>query len=169
VGQGGRFPTAGRATTAATPHLWNTSKSRTRQTAICPTHLTDAIERGIGVYYTTLTVGRISFAILEDRKFKSGPAAVLPEMDVRPNRADHVSVPSYDPSMLDVPEATLLGERQLKFVRQWAADWRDCDMKAVLSQTVLAGGAHLHGSRNNRLYATGLERLASVGTKRGAD
>jgi hypothetical protein len=111
------------------------------------------IERGIGVYYTALTVGRVSFAIIEDRKFKSGPEAVLPEMDVRPNRPDHVSVPDYDPSVLDVPEATLLGERQIKFLQHWAADWHDCDMKAVLSQTVLAGGAHLHGSRNNRLYA----------------
>ncbi len=111
------------------------------------------IERGIGVYYTALTVGRVSFAIIEDRKFKSGPEAVLPEMDVRPNRPDHVSVPDYDPRVLDVPEATLLGDRQIKFLQQWAADWHDCDMKAVLSQTVLAGGAHLHGSRNNRLYA----------------
>ncbi|MHC4519713.1 MAG: hypothetical protein ACYTAS_14080, partial [Planctomycetota bacterium] len=32
------------------------------------------IERGIGVYYTNLTVGRISFAIIEDRKFKTGPS-----------------------------------------------------------------------------------------------
>jgi len=111
------------------------------------------IERGIGVYYTALTVGRVSFAIIEDRKFKSGPEAVLPEMSIRPNRPDHVSVPDYDPSILDVPEATLLGDRQIKFLQQWAADWHDCDMKAVLSQTVLAGGAHLHGSRNNRLYA----------------
>ena len=31
------------------------------------------IERGIGVYYTRLRVGGIDFAILEDRKFKSGP------------------------------------------------------------------------------------------------
>jgi hypothetical protein len=111
------------------------------------------IERGIGVYYTALTVGRISFAIVEDRKFKTGPEGVLPDTEWRPNRPDHVSVPGYDPRALDVPEATLLGERQLKFLRHWAADWHDCDMKAVLSQTVFCGGAHLHGSRNNRLYA----------------
>jgi len=111
------------------------------------------IERGIGVYYTALTAGRVSFAIIEDRKFKTGPEAVLPPMGISPNRPDHVSVPDYDPSVLDVPEATLLGERQIKFLQHWAADWHDCDMKAVLSQTVLAGGAHLHGSRNNRLYA----------------
>ena len=109
------------------------------------------IERGIGVYYTCLTIGRVSFAIIEDRKFKTGPASVLPDMGWRPNRPDHVTVAGYDPKALDVPEARLLGRRQLKFLGQWAADWHDCDMKAVLSQTAFAGGAHLHGGRDNRL------------------
>jgi phosphodiesterase/alkaline phosphatase D-like protein len=111
------------------------------------------VERGIGVYYTALTVGRVNFAILEDRKFKTGPGSVLPERGWRPNRPDHVTVPNYDPTALDVPEARLLGERQLNFLRHWAADWHDCDMKAVLSQTLYCGAATLHGSRDNRLYA----------------
>jgi phosphodiesterase/alkaline phosphatase D-like protein len=109
------------------------------------------VERGIGVYYTALTIGRVSFAILEDRKFKTGPSSVLPDRGWRPNRPDHVTVAGYDPKALDVPEARLLGERQLKFLRHWAADWHDCDMKAVLSQTAFCGGAHLHGTRDNRL------------------
>lgn len=109
------------------------------------------VERGIGVYYTDLTIGRVSFAIIEDRKFKTGPAGILPDKGWRPTRPDHVSVPGYDPEALDVPEAKLLGDRQLKFLREWAADWCDCDMKAVLSQTVFAGGAHIHGAINNRL------------------
>ena len=109
------------------------------------------IERGIGVYYTDITIGRVNFAIIEDRKFKTGPAGVLPNMGWRPTRPDHVSKPGYDPAMLDVPEARLLGERQLKFLAHWAADWRDCDMKAVLSQTIFAGGAHIHGKVGNRL------------------
>lgn len=108
------------------------------------------IERGIGVYYTNLTVGRISFAIIEDRKFKTGPAGLIPQMGPRP---DHIAQPDYDPAALDVPEARLLGERQLKFLDTWGQDWHDCDMKAVLSQTIFAGGAHLHGQRGNRLYA----------------
>ena len=108
------------------------------------------IERGIGVYYTFLTVGRVSFAIIEDRKFKSGPKGLVPQQGPRP---DHVTDPNYDPKSLDVPGAILLGERQLKFLREWAADWHGCDMKCVLSQTVFCGGAHLHGSRNNRLLA----------------
>lgn len=109
------------------------------------------IERGIGVYYTDLTVGRISFAIIEDRKFKTGPAGLLPDKGWRPDRPDHILKPGYDPIGLDIPEARLLGERQLKFLRHWAADWQDCDMKAVLSQTIFAGGAHVHGKLGNRL------------------
>jgi phosphodiesterase/alkaline phosphatase D-like protein len=107
------------------------------------------IERGIGVYYTDLTVGRISFAIVEDRKFKTGPKGLVPQMGPRP---DHVATPDYDSQALDIPEARLLGERQLEFLEWWGADWHDCDMKAVLSQTIFAGGAHLHGRRDNRLY-----------------
>jgi len=108
------------------------------------------IQRGIGVYYTSLNWGGISFAILEDRKFKTGPAGVVPKLGPRP---DHVTDPNYDPKDLDVPGAVLLGERQLKFLRDWAADWRGAEMKTVLSQTIFCGGAHLHGSRNNRLLA----------------
>lgn len=106
------------------------------------------VQRGIGVYYTALAWGGISFAILEDRKFKSGPLGLVPQRGPRP---DHVTDPDYDPQALDVPGAELLGTRQLKFLRDWAADWRGCEMKAVLSQTIFCGGAHLHGSRNNRI------------------
>jgi hypothetical protein len=108
------------------------------------------IQRGIGVYYTSLTIGRVSFAIIEDRKFKTGPQGLVPQQGPRP---DHVATPDYDPKKLDVPGAVLLGKRQLEFLRHWAADWHDCDMKCVLSQTVFCGGAHLHGKRDNRLYA----------------
>lgn len=106
------------------------------------------IERGISVYYTSLTIGGINFAIIEDRKFKSGPDGLVPQLGPRP---DHVTTPDYDPKILDVPGAKLLGERQLKFLREWAADWHDCDMKAVLSQTVFCGGAHMHGKYAYRL------------------
>ncbi len=108
------------------------------------------IKRGIGVYYTALNWGGISFAIIEDRKFKTGPKGVIPPMGPRP---DHVSDPNYDPKDLDVPAAKLLGERQLKFLRNWAGDWRGAEMKAVLSQTIFCGGAHLHGRRDNRVLA----------------
>lgn len=108
------------------------------------------VRRGIGVYYTALTWGGISFAILEDRKFKTGPAGRIPKMGPRP---DHITDPDYDPKAIDVPDAVLLGDRQLKFLRHWSKDWRGAEMKAVLSQTIFCGGAHLHGSQNNRVVA----------------
>ena len=108
------------------------------------------VQRGIGVYYTSMTLGGISFAIIEDRKFKSGPHGLVPKQGPRP---DHIRNPDYDPKSVDVPKAVLLGKRQLKFLRHWAADWKGADMKVVLSQTVLANLAHIHGGKNNRLHA----------------
>jgi hypothetical protein len=108
------------------------------------------IQRGIGVYYTSLTVGGVSFAVIEDRKFKSGPQGLVPQQGPRP---DHILNPDYDPKSVDVPGAVLLGQRQLKFLREWGADWRGAEMKAVLSQTVFCGGAHIHGGIDNRLHA----------------
>ena len=107
------------------------------------------IDQNIGVYYTDLNYGRISFAIIEDRKFKSGCAGLVPS--TTSGRADHVISPNFDPATADVPEATLLGERQLEFLRQWAQDWRGADMKASLSQTVFAGVATHHGPDMMRL------------------
>ncbi len=108
------------------------------------------IQRGIGVYYTSLNLGGISFAIIEDRKFKSGPQGLVPRQGPRP---DHILNPDYDPRSIDVPGAVLLGERQLKFLDDWAADWTDAEMKVVLSQTIFCGGAHIHGKIGGRLHA----------------
>lgn len=108
------------------------------------------IDQGIGVYYTSMTVGGISFAIIEDRKFKSGPQGLVPQQGPRP---DHIRNPDYDPKSVDVPGAVLLGDRQLKFLRQWGQDWTGVEMKCVLSQTIFCGGAHIHGSIGGRLHA----------------
>lgn len=110
------------------------------------------VERGIGVYYTALNWGGISFAILEDRKWKTGPEGVVkvvPDLGPRP---DHITKKDYDPKVIDIPGLQLLGERQLKFLRVWGQDWSGAQMKCVLSQTIFAGGAHLHGNHNNRIY-----------------
>ena len=108
------------------------------------------VAQNIGVYYTSLNVGGIDFAIIEDRKWKTGPLGLVPQMGPRP---DHITDDKYDRKAIDVPEAQLLGERQLKFLRQWGQDWSGAEMKVVLSQTIFAGGAHLHGGRDNRLLA----------------
>ncbi len=108
------------------------------------------VERGITVYFTRLTVGGVDFAILEDRKFKSGPAGKIPQMGPRP---DHINDPSYDPKTVDVPGLKLLGERQEKYLAAWTQDWTGAEMKAVLSQTAFCGAVHMHGGRNDRLLA----------------
>ena len=108
------------------------------------------IEQGIGVYYTNLVVGGVDFAIIEDRKFKSGPKGKIPQQGPRP---DHIRNPDYDPASIDLEGLTLLGERQLAFLDQWGAQKDGIAMKAVLSQTGFCGGAHIHGQRDNRLHA----------------
>lgn len=108
------------------------------------------IGQNIGVYFTSLKLGGVDFAILEDRKFKSGPAGKIPKQGPRP---DHINDPSYDPASIDLPGLVLLGERQHKFLEAWGKDWSGVQMKAVLSQTGFCGGAHIHGSPDNRLFA----------------
>lgn len=108
------------------------------------------VQQGITVYYTSLNVGGIDFAIIEDRKWKTGPSGLVPQMGPRP---DHVNDPNFDRAAIDLPEARLLGPRQLKFLNQWGQDWTNAEMKAVLSQTIFAGGAHIHGRSNARLVA----------------
>lgn len=109
-----------------------------------------AVGRGITVYFTRLRVGGIDFAILEDRKFKSGPADKIPQQGPRP---DHINDPAYDPKSIDLPGLELLGDRQLRFLRDWGQDWAGAEMKAVLSQTAFCGAVHLHGQPDNRLLA----------------
>lgn len=118
-------------------------------------HLPDAydatpIEQGITVYYTRLRIGGIDFAIVEDRKFKSGPEGKIPRMGPRP---DHINDPEYDRSAVDIEGLVLLGDRQLEFLNNWSEDWSGADMKCVLSQTAFCGAVHLHGTPDNRLLA----------------
>lgn len=108
------------------------------------------IQQEISVYYTSLNVGGVDFAIVEDRKWKTGPAGLIPQQGPRP---DHINDPNYDPETVDVAEAELLGKRQLEFLRSWGLDWENASMKAVLSQTIFAGGAHIHGKYDARLHA----------------
>ncbi|MEM6778564.1 MAG: alkaline phosphatase D family protein [Planctomycetota bacterium] len=105
--------------------------------------------RGMSVYYGDMVYGGVSFAILGDRQFKSGPEHV----DTGSGRADHVRDPTLDTERLDSPELSLLGERQEDFLRQWSRDWRGARLKVLLSQTVFAGVATHHGSFDGYLKA----------------
>jgi len=75
------------------------------------------IDQGITVYYGAFQFGGVSFAILEDRKFKT--AAIQGED-------------------LDVHVAELLGERQEKFLEVWARDWQGASAKICVTQTLFA-------------------------------
>ncbi len=90
-----------------------------------PKQPTPGVGQGIGVYFTGLTYGRLGFAILEDRKFKTGP-----------------SNPPADPANQD-----LLGERQHDFLRAWNQDWQGQDLKLVVSQSPFAT-LRTHSSSN---------------------
>lgn len=158
VGQGNIWGQSGRkaATPAGPDGGYFYPASYVRMVERCQTwHLPDAfdptpVQRGIGVYYTRLRVGGIDFAILEDRKFKSGPEGKIPQQGPRP---DHINDPNYDRDSVDVPGLSLLGERQLSFLDQWSEDWTGAQMKAVLSQTAFCGAVHIHGRPDNRLLA----------------
>ena len=130
-----------------------------QQVQRCQTaHLPDPVDpepigQNIGVYFTSYNLGGIDFAILEDRKFKTGPKDKIPQQGPRP---DHIRNPEYDYKSIDLPELVLLGDRQLNFLEQWSRDWDGVSMKAVLSQTAFAGAAHLHGGPDpikHRLHA----------------
>lgn len=133
------------------PAEWVKMVERTQTSHLPDPYDPTPVQQGIGVYYTSLNYGRISFAIIEDRKFKSGPDGLTPPTSS--GRPDHVIDPDFDPATADVKGANLLGQRQLDFLEHWAADWKGTDMKAVLSQTVFANAASIHGPEQKRLVA----------------
>jgi alkaline phosphatase D len=108
------------------PPEWVNAVQRTQSS-----HLPDPVdpapvEQGISVYFTELLYGGVSFAIVEDRKFKTGPESAFPNGVPRPR----------DPAALDVDGAQLFGQRQEAFLSRWAKD-RNAPFKVVLSQTIL--------------------------------
>jgi hypothetical protein len=108
-------------------------------------HLPDPVDpepvgQGIGVYFTRIDYGGISFAVIEDRKFKSSPTMMVPAGKVDNGWFQSVD---FDPAaQADVPGAKLLGERQLRFLNDWSIDFSGgVWMKVMLSQTIFANVA----------------------------
>ncbi|MDG1897506.1 MAG: sulfatase-like hydrolase/transferase [Fuerstiella sp.] len=144
-GDGGRRMTGDRTTGGYPMHpLWVNAAERTQTW-----HLPDAANPGpwgdgINAYYTSFDYGGVSFAILEDRKFKSPPSEVLSEAipdprNNKPNRTLEVIMdPAFDETKLDRDDLQLLGATQEKFVNQWAKRVaRQNRLSAVLSQSPL--------------------------------
>ena len=106
--------------------------------------------QGIDCWYGDCVYGRISFAIIADRYFKSGPQD---KVNKWPGRPDHVKNKDYDTSLLDKKGLILLGQRQLDFLQEWAQDWRGADMKCVCSQTIFCNLANYHGGNQEFVFA----------------
>jgi hypothetical protein len=88
----------------------------------------EPVDQGITVYYTDLTLGGISFAILEDRKFKS----------------------TWYPDP-EAPGKILLGKRQHDFLDTWSRNWTGAHMKVVLSQTPFVAHTSYSGQTTRRI------------------
>ncbi len=118
------------------PARWVKMVDRTQTANLPDPYDPTPVKQGIDVYYTSLNYGGLSFAIVEDRKFKSAPKPLLPEAKVVNGWAQN---PNWDPvTQGDVPGAKLLGDRQLKFLNHWVADWsHGAKMKVLLSATIL--------------------------------
>ncbi|GAB4357953.1 MAG: hypothetical protein OHK0021_02220 [Bryobacter sp.] len=116
------------------PANWVNMVQRTQSS-----HLPDAadpalVEQDITVHFGHLVYGGVSFALLEDRKFKSAPKLLMPEAKIRNGWPQN---PQWNAAKQgDVPGAQLLGERQEKFLTAWARDWEGVEMKAVVSATI---------------------------------
>lgn len=103
-------------------------------------HLPDAFDptpvlQNIPVYYTHWNWGPLSFAIIEDRKFKSAPQNIFPPEAAVAN--GFITNPDFKIGQYNTPEnGELLGKRQETFLNNWVHDWSNgAQMKIMLSQT----------------------------------
>jgi phosphodiesterase/alkaline phosphatase D-like protein len=103
-------------------------------------HLPDAFDptpvlQNIPVYYTHWNWGPLSFAIVEDRKFKSAPKNIFPPEAGIAN--GFITNPDFKIGEFNTPkDGELLGKRQEVFLNEWVHDWsHGAQMKVLLSQT----------------------------------
>lgn len=115
-------------------------------------HLPDAyhsspLKSGIKSWYTGLVYGGVSFAIVSDRMFKSGPDKVRNAA----GRIDHISTP-VSKGALERADLEFLGAMQMQFLEHWVQDWRGAAMKVLLSQTIFCNVGTHHGTNKTFLY-----------------
>ncbi len=109
-------------------------------------HLPDGprarVDQNLTTHFSHLVWGGVSFALLEDRKFKSAPKQFCPDAKILNGWPQN---PAWDSAKQgDMPGASLLGEDQEKFLAEWAKDWSGgIWMKAVVSETIFANVATL--------------------------
>lgn len=100
------------------------------------------VEQGITVHYCHLRWGGISFAVLEDRKWKSAPKEKMPGARIVNGWPQNTQWKAATEG--NVADAELLGPRQEKFLEDWARDWSGGTfLKAVVSATIFCNLATL--------------------------
>jgi len=112
-------------------------------------HDSTPVEQGLAFYTTSLDVGGVSFALINDRKYKSAPGDVIDAMEplfaTRGERniphLDTINEEEFDTRTLDRDDLQLLGKRQLDFLREWGSDGDK--LRAVLSQSAFCQPHHL--------------------------
>jgi phosphodiesterase/alkaline phosphatase D-like protein len=100
------------------------------------------VDQGITVHYCHVQWGGMSFAVLEDRKWKSAPKEWMPKAQIvngwPQNRQWNAATDG------NITGPSLLGERQEKFLEDWARDWSNGTfIKAAVSATIFCNVATL--------------------------
>ncbi len=132
------------------PARWVNAVQRSQTSNLPDPYDPTPVEQGISVYYTDLLYGGVSFAVVEDRKWKSAPKVKLPFAKIVNGWAQN---PAYNAAKQgDVKGAQLLGPRQEKFLNEWAEDWKGAWIKVLISQTIFANVATLpKGTRSDAI------------------
>jgi len=107
------------------------------------------VQQGLNARYTSVDIGDVSFALINDRRFKSAPGDVIDAMEplfaMRGERnlpkLDTINEKNFDTRLLDRRDLTLLGERQLEFLKEWGQG--PAKLRAVLSQSPYCQPHHL--------------------------
>jgi alkaline phosphatase D len=122
------------------PAKWVNLVERTQSSHLPDPPDPTPVDQDIAVHFCHLVWGGVSFAVLEDRKWKSAPKTFLPEAKILNGWPQN---PQWKGEQGDVPGAQLLGERQERFLAEWARDWKDSWIKAVISETIFCNLATL--------------------------
>ena len=110
---------------------------QTTQTANMPDPFDPTpVEQGIAVYYTDLLIGGVSFAIIEDRKWKDSASVLLPQADIVNGWAQDARYDAAKRS--DNPDFPCWASVRSAFWRNGAGIGAGAWMKAAISQTILA-------------------------------
>ncbi|MGC6564881.1 MAG: alkaline phosphatase D family protein [Akkermansiaceae bacterium] len=142
-GEGGKATSDQRTGGYEQPAAWVRLVERTQASHLPspdpynPTQPAPPVTQNISVYFTGMNYGEVGFAVLEDRKFKTGPVEA-------PTNPD---------------QQILLGQRQKDFLRSWATDWKGQRIKCAVSQSPF-GMLHTHASSG---YGYGLNDRDSHG------